>query len=175
MPSPVGHALAGYAVGTLVAGRPGGGRTSALDTVPGRLALFAGLACLPDIDFLFRSHSMYTHSVGAVFIVAVVAALVVRSPLALVAACAVAYGSHLLLDWLGRDTNPPLGIMALWPFSRDYYMSPVPLLEPVSRRFRLPNFWRHNFRVVGFEILLFGAMALAAHLGRGRTRGAGQV
>ena len=175
MPSPVGHALAGYAIGTLIAGAPAGGRRSALETIPARAALFAGLACLPDIDFLFRSHSMYTHSVGAVMIVTALAALLIRSPLALVAACAATYGSHLLLDWIGRDTNPPLGIMALWPFSRDYYMSPVSLLEPVSRRFQWEYFWSHNLRVVGFEVLLFGAMAMAAYLWRGRTRGAGAI
>ena len=108
-------------------------------------------------------------------IVTALAALLIRSPLALVAACAATYGSHLLLDWIGRDTNPPLGIMALWPFSREYYMSPVSLLEPVSRRFQWEYFWSHNLRVVGFEVLLFGAMAMAAYLWRGRTRGAGAI
>ena len=42
-----------------------------------------------------------------------------------VIACAIAlaYASHTLLDWLGTDSSPPIGIMALWPFSRDYYES----------------------------------------------------
>ena len=139
-----------------------------------RAALFAGLACFPDIDFLFHSHSTYTHSVGAVLIVTALAALTIRRPL-LVAACAATYGSHLLLDWLGRDTNPPLGIMALWPFSRAYYMAPVPIIEPVSRNFHWAYFWSHNLKVVGLEILIFGAMALAAHRWRGQARGAGTV
>jgi membrane-bound metal-dependent hydrolase YbcI (DUF457 family) len=173
MPSPLGHALAGYAAGTLVAGRPDGG-TSGLDTIPGRAALFAGLACLPDVDLLFHSHSTYTHSVGAMLIVTALAALAIRRPL-LVAACAAAYGSHLLLDWLGRDTNPPLGIMALWPFSRAYYMAPVPIIEPVSRNFHWQYFWSHNLKVVGVEILIFGTMALAAHRWRGRAQGADRV
>ena len=139
-----------------------------------RAALFAGLACFPDIDFLFHSHSTYTHSVGAVLIVTVMAALTIRRPL-LVAACAATYGSHLLLDWLGRDTNPPLGIMALWPFSRAYYMAPVPIIEPVSRNFHWAYFWSHNLKVVGLEILIFGAMALAAHRWRGQAREARTV
>jgi hypothetical protein len=112
--------------------------------------------------------------VGALLIVTVLAALAIRRPL-LVAACAATYGSHLLLDWLGRDTNPPLGIMALWPFSRAYYMAPVPIIEPVSRNFHWAYFWSHNLKVVGLEILIFGAMALAAHRWRGRARGAGAV
>ena len=36
-------------------------------------------------------------------------------------AVALAWGSHILLDWLSNDTRPPLGVMALWPFTRDYY------------------------------------------------------
>ena len=170
MPSPVGHALAGYAAGTLVAGRPQRSRT-ALGSLAARIALFAGLACLPDIDFLFGAHSMYTHSVGAALIVAAAAALMIRRPVSLVAACGLAYGSHIVLDWLSRDTNPPLGIMALWPFSREYYMAPWPIIEPVSRRYHWQYFWSHNLKVVTLEILIFGSLALGAHVWRGRARG----
>jgi membrane-bound metal-dependent hydrolase YbcI (DUF457 family) len=163
MPSPVGHALAGYAVGTLIAGskKPdvaGSGRPH----VARRMLLFAALACLPDIDFLFGTHATYTHSVGAILIVAAVLALVLR-PWTLVLAGTLAYASHPLLDWLGRDTSPPLGIMALWPFSTDHFMSPVPIIEPVSRRYWLPNFWSHNLKVVTIEIVVFGGLALAVH------------
>ena len=33
-------------------------------------------------------------------------------------ATGLAYATHTLLDWLGTDASPPIGIMALWPFSR---------------------------------------------------------
>ncbi len=158
MPSPVGHALAGYVVGASIAG-PALARHRAL--------LFAALACLPDIDFLFGTHATYTHSVGAITIVAAVLALVLR-PWDLVLAGTLAYASHPLLDWLGRDTSPPLGIMVLWPFSTEHYMSPVPLITPVSRRYWLPNFWIHNLKVVTLEILVFGGLALAVHRWRPR-------
>jgi membrane-bound metal-dependent hydrolase YbcI (DUF457 family) len=171
MPSPVGHALAGYAAGTLVAGRPPSRSSAPLSSVPARIVLFAGLGCLPDIDFLFGTHSTYTHSVGAALIVAAVAAVAIRKPLSLVAACPIAYASHLVLDWLSRDTNPPLGIMMLWPFSREYYMAPWPIIEPVSRRYHWEYFWSHNLKVVSLEILIFGSLALAVHLWRGRSRG----
>jgi membrane-bound metal-dependent hydrolase YbcI (DUF457 family) len=161
MPSPVGHALAGYVVGASIAG-PALTRHRAL--------LFAALACLPDIDFLFGMHATYTHSVGAIMIVAAALALVLRpwGPLdsargRLVLAGTLAYASHPLLDWLGRDTSPPLGIMMLWPFSTQHFMSPVPLITPVSRRYWLPNFWTHNLKVVTVEILVFGGLALAVH------------
>ena len=73
-----------------------------------------------------------------------------------------AYGSHLLFDFIGRDTSPPLGIMALWPFSRDYFMSPVSILEPVSRRYWLPGFWMHNVKVGLSELAIFGTFAALA-------------
>lgn len=126
------------------------------------MLFFAGLACLPDIDFLFGTHATYTHSVGAIAIVAAVLALTIeRWPLVL--AGTLAYASHPFLDWLGRDTSPPLGIMVLWPFTTEHYMSPVPIIEPVSRRYWWPNFWSHNLKVVATEILVFGSLALAVH------------
>jgi membrane-bound metal-dependent hydrolase YbcI (DUF457 family) len=162
MPSPVGHALAGYVVGTSIAGRPRLADGSGLASARNRMLLFAGLACLPDVDFLFGTHATYTHSVGAIMIVAVALALAVR-PWTLVLAGTLAYASHPFLDWLGRDTSPPLGIMVLWPFSTEHYMSPVPIIEPVSRRYWWPNFWSHNLKVVTSEILVFGGLALAVH------------
>jgi hypothetical protein len=170
MPSPVGHALAGYAAGAFIAGHASQSG-SLIDRIPARIVLFAGLACLPDIDFVFRRHSMYTHSTGAVLAVAVVSAIFLRPAWAMVAACAAAYGSHMLLDWLGQDTSAPIGIMALWPFSGRYYQAPVPIFIPVSRRYSLPNFWTHNLYVVSIEILVFGTLALAAHWTRGRING----
>src|SRR5215211_3307748 len=121
MASPVGHALAGYAVGMLVAGRADRGAGFPASTRD-RVLLFAGLACLPDVDFLFHAHSMYTHSIGAVLAVTAVAAAC-RWPARVVMACAAAYGSHLLLDFLGNDTAPPIGIMARWPFDSGYYQT----------------------------------------------------
>ena len=173
MASPIGHALAGYAAGVLVAGREEG-RTTFPANTRDRILLFAGLACLPDVDFLFGAHSMYTHSIGAVLAVAVAAAVAFRPVWRLVAACGVAYGSHLLLDWLGNDTSPPIGIMALWPFDNGYYQIPVPIFMPVSRRYWLPNFWQYNLLVIAIEVALFGTLALAAHwyVNRDRNRGA---
>jgi membrane-bound metal-dependent hydrolase YbcI (DUF457 family) len=166
MPSPVAHALAGYVVGASVAGpaRPAaaGSAASFMRRMQQKGILFAALGCLPDIDFLFGTHATYTHSIGAIVIVAAALALVLR-PWPLVLAGTLAYASHPFLDWLGRDTSPPLGIMVLWPFSTGHFMSPVPLITPVSRRYWLPNFWSHNLKVVTVEILIFGGLALAVH------------
>ncbi len=162
MPSPVGHALAGYAVGALIAGRPTLGTGARLWPPPALMVAWAALGCAADIDFLFGAHSMYTHSVGAALIVGLALAAF-RLPLRLVLAGAAVYASHPLLDALGYDTNPPLGIMAFWPFSSDYYISPVAVLTPVSRRFNWEFFWSHNLKVVTSEILIFGILALLVY------------
>lgn len=167
MPSPVGHALAGFAAGALVAGSPP--RGSFLASASRRALLFATLACLPDLDLLVGAHTMYTHSVGAVFLVTLLA-WASGSRWSLVAACTLAYATHPFLDWLGRDASPPLGIMALWPFGSDYFMAPQPIITPVSRRYWLPGFWSHNLRVVSTEILVFGSIAAAAYWFRWRRR-----
>ena len=50
-------------------------------------------------------------------------------------ACAAAYASHVLLDWLARDTTAPIGIMALWPFSHAHYESDLHIFGAISRRY----------------------------------------
>jgi hypothetical protein len=129
MPSPIGHALAAAAVGWAV-DRP---RPSVRRTL---LLVAVGLA--PDLDLLFGTHSTYTHSVGAIAVVTVVAWFVTRD-VRLTAAIAAAWASHLLLDWLGSDSRDPIGIMALWPFSTEHYQSELYVFDAISRRYWMPE------------------------------------
>lgn len=123
---------------------------------------FALLGVLPDVDLLFGSHSTYTHSIGAAAIVLGVARIVTgRWRWAL--AAALAYGSHILLDWMGNDTTPPIGIMALWPVTWDFYESTVHLFMPISRRYWLPGFLQHNLTAIVREVLIVGPFALFAY------------
>jgi hypothetical protein len=48
--------------------------------------------------------------------------------------CAAAYGSHLLLDWLGVDRYPPLGLQLLWPINHEWYISGVDLFRQTARQ-----------------------------------------
>jgi inner membrane protein len=166
MPSPVGHALGGMIAGWGAAGRrpwPAWVRQA---------IVFAVVGILPDLDLLFGAHSGPTHSVGAAAIVAVMAWGLsgFRARPAVVIAIFAAYGSHIFLDWLADDTSPPLGIMALWPFSHEYFMSPVAVMPAISRRYWLPGFWGHNLRALLFEIVVLLPIAALVWWGRGYLR-----
>jgi inner membrane protein len=180
MPSPIGHALAGIVVAWTAdlvpgdrawrdapcspswLGRAGGGVT----------LLCAGLAAAPDLDLaLPYAHRTFTHSIGAVVFVAVVAAaLTARAgrPVArLTLMCAVAYASHLLLDWLGVDRYPPLGIMALWPISHAWYISGLDVFRQTAR---LRVFTRAamlvNAKAIAQELAILAPVAFALWLVR---------
>ena len=144
MPSPIGHALAGIAVAWTADLIPG---DRAWRTVPGTGTWYqraggltgacAGLAAAPDLDLAFAGHRTVTHSIGAVVFVGVVAAALAagaRRPIARVALmCAAAFGSHLLLDWLGADYYPPRGIQLMWPINREWYISGLDVFRQTAR------------------------------------------
>jgi inner membrane protein len=118
---------------------------------------------LPDADLLVGAHSGPTHGVGSALLVAVIVWVWLAShrrprrevSLRLAVACGLAYASHILLDWLGTDTSAPIGIMALWPFSRNYYQSGLQLFMAVSRRYWRPGlFWWPNFLALIRELLI---------------------
>ena len=165
MPSPLGHALGGLAAGWAVAG------PSAVDREPARRqvwrtgALFAALGMLPDIDLLFGAHSGPTHGLGAALIAGLVVLACRRQP-RLALGAAAAYASHTLLDWLGTDSSPPIGIKALWPFAHAYYESHLHLFGAISRRYWLPGFVEQNVRAVAWEVLVLLPVVLVVHFGR---------
>jgi membrane-bound metal-dependent hydrolase YbcI (DUF457 family) len=160
--------LGGVAAGWLVAGRATDVASPTRRLVPrgalgwrGTAFVFALLGAAPDLDLLVGSHSTYTHSVGAVAFTAVAARLLVpRRGAKWALACAAAVASHSLLDWLGNDTTPPIGIMALWPFTREFYQSSWPVFMAVSRRYWLPGFYLHNTVAVIREIVILAPAAI---------------
>jgi membrane-bound metal-dependent hydrolase YbcI (DUF457 family) len=145
MPTSIGHALAGAAAAWSVDLVPG---RRAWRTAPpaaswyrragnGLTLVCVALAAVPDADLLFRLHRTFSHSIGAVILVGVVAAAIAaltKRPVVRVASmCAVAYGTHLLLDWLAVDLMPPYGIQAFWPFSDAWYISPWIVFRQIER------------------------------------------
>ena len=180
MPTPVGHALAGVAVGCLitVGSRIGTKpvscrKPSSLDVfstwwLP--IYVFAFLGMLPDLDFLAGIHSTYTHSLGAATVVGIASAFLINTKrLRTAFALSAAYGSHVLLDWLGTDTVAPKGIMALWPLSQKYFLSEQQWFDYVCREYWLGECWGHNIKAVGWEIAILAPAAVAmAYLVRSR-------
>ena len=144
MPSPVGHALGGLIVGQTLA--------------PSALILCAAAGVLPDIDFAWGGHNRETHSLGA----AVIAGLVVfawqRNP-RLAIAVTLSWASHVLFDWLGSDDTPPLGVMALWPLTSNFYFADAYVFQAISRRYWLDNFFTHNAWAVAREVVILGPLA----------------
>jgi inner membrane protein len=174
MPSPIGHALGAIAAGWLL--EPDHTtRTPRLAAPRIATAGFAALGVAADLDLLVGAHRGPTHSVGAIVLVAIVTWLVLgRRPgrARWAVASAAAYGSHLLLDWLGSDTSAPFGIPALWPFSSAYLQAPWPLFLAVSRRIHQPElFWIPNALAIAREVLvLLPVVVLVGYRSR-RSRG----
>jgi|SRR6266545_4673927 len=138
-----------------------------------RAALFAAAGVAPDLDLIVGAHSGPTHSLGAAAIAGVVAWVWLRGigwRGGGITACAIAlaYASHTLLDWLGADSSPPIGIMALWPFSRDYYESQVHVFMAISRRYWLPEFWASNARALAGELAILLPLAALVCFARRR-------
>jgi hypothetical protein len=166
MPSPVAHTLAGLTVHVLAA-------RSRDDLRDWRRALVvAGAALAPDVDLLFRfvdgrnHHNNETHSIGAAILAGLAAAAALprlrfSRPGALAWAVGFGWATHIGLDYLNRDTNPPIGLMALWPLSSAYYKFPWPIFLDIGRTLE----WQtlvHNLVAAAWEGALLVPLLWAA-------------
>ncbi|HYT67771.1 MAG TPA: metal-dependent hydrolase [Vicinamibacterales bacterium] len=149
MPSPVGHALGGIAIGWHAS------RRQNLRTA----AILAAVAIAPDLDLLLSDHRGISHSLGAACAAGVVAWIASRQP-RWGLAVALAWGSHVFLDWLSNDTRPPIGVMALWPMTREYYKASIEIFPPVSRRYWESRFWLYNLRALVVEVAILAPVTI---------------
>lgn len=162
MPTPVAHAIGGLAAAffTNSAARRAG-------LSPRLLIAAVAVAVAPDLDLLIGTHRTYTHSLGGVAIVGLAGWLLLRrrasNAPAAAAAITAAHGSHLLLDWLGKDPSNPPGLMILWPFSSTFFISGYGVFDAVSRRYWLPEqFIVGNLKSLGWELVVLLPMLLVA-------------
>jgi membrane-bound metal-dependent hydrolase YbcI (DUF457 family) len=175
MPSPLAHAVAGLAVHVLASPE----RVALSDRWRASLTVAAALA--PDLDLAFKlvdgrnHHNDEMHSVGAALAAAGLAWLFLRwrkhrPPLAAAVAVFLGWSSHLLLDYLNVDTHPPIGLLALWPFSGAYWKSPVPLFLDIGRTLS----WTavtHNAVAGAWEMVVLVPILLACWRYRSRQLG----
>jgi membrane-bound metal-dependent hydrolase YbcI (DUF457 family) len=159
MPTPVAHSLAGATIALL------SNRTGPVE--PKLLAATLVAACLADIDFgisylLGRNvHHHFTHGIGFAALFAGVVFLASRAlsrplPARDALILGVSYLSHLGLDLFSTDTAPPYGLQLLWPFSDEFYISPILLFDDVWRGTLVKLFGLHNWLAVSREILIVG-------------------
>jgi membrane-bound metal-dependent hydrolase YbcI (DUF457 family) len=166
MPSPVGHALGGIAAAWVAV--PSEARRH---RAVGSALVVAALAVAPDLDLLIHDHRGFAHSLGMAVVAGLIAWGLTRQPRWGLAATA-AIASHVFLDWLGTDTRPPIGVMAFWPVSRQYFESALHLFPAVSRRYWLAEFWVYNFKALAVEVCLLGPVTwvVLARVGRGERQ-----
>lgn len=167
MPTPIGHSLSGILIYLLFS------RTRNLWR-DWKWALFAAaLAAAPDLDFIpgwllgnyNEFHRGISHSLGGCFFIsASLWGLISKqnffSPRQFFIFLMALYGSHLVLDFFARDTAPPYGGKFLWPFSNQYFISPVPLFldlhrEPPQSLYSLRNIIGYISELVIFGVPLF--------------------
>jgi membrane-bound metal-dependent hydrolase YbcI (DUF457 family) len=165
MPSPLGHALAGLTVHVLTASD-----AREASSAP-RAALVVGAALAPDLDLLGRlldgqnHHQHELHSLGFALIAGFLALPVARGlrlpPLRTALACLLAWSSHVLLDYLAVDTSPPIGLMALWPWSDGYYHFPHPLFLDIGRTLDMETVVHDAWAMLRETLILTPVLALA--------------
>ena len=174
MPSPLGHGLAGLAIG--FAAEP----AAVAQTSGNRLSSFAVVGALvaaaPDLDLVYPGfHRTITHSVGATAVVMIIAAVVTgwvtgRVRWRWVLLVGAAHASHILMDWMGTDHFAPAGLQALWPFSRAFYISGWDIFPATERRLYLPDAWIINLRALIVEVGLMVPIAAMASYAKRRRR-----
>lgn len=164
MATPIGHALAGIAAGSLATGRH--------DLIGPRadLVLFAAVAVAADLDFIpglisgdmTYWHHGFSHSLGAALLCGLIMAYIghKRGGQAWWWAWAgfMVWGSHVLVDYLTLDTLPPHGVPLLWPLSGEYFRTDNWIFFDVKRGLSAQVFW-HDIKAAIWEVLVLAPLA----------------
>ena len=135
-------------------------------------------ANLPDIDYFFgalvdapnRYHHLWTHSLGFVLAVALVAALSARvwrfaPPLRAALLWGDVVLSHVAVDLLTMDQSVPYGVQLFWPVSGHFVLSSWTPFGDLWKGSNTAGFLsslvsRHNGETVLREIMILGPLVL---------------
>ena len=183
MSSPVGHFLAGGAF-SAAAQRVSRSRRM------GEIFLVFLFANLPDIDYLFgltagrpnKYHHQWTHSLFFAVLTGILVVLFLRiSRRRWDLKPGFIYGgvtlTHVLVDMVSADSSVPYGVQLLWPFSSEYYISPLTVLADLHKGMNNDGFIQsliceHNLYTVLRElVILLPLFAAAVFLRYGRHHG----
>jgi membrane-bound metal-dependent hydrolase YbcI (DUF457 family) len=169
MATPIGHLLAGAAIGTAL---------SRGSDVPRAAAIGAFVSVAADFDFLpglmlghlSRFHHQQSHSIVFALFAALLALLFAKEGrLRWAVLVGLAYASHLALDLLTFDDSPPHGIPIFWPWSTEVFQSPVTLFPNVPWGGGLV-LSAHNVNLLIRELGFLGPLFLGAFLYARRRR-----
>ncbi len=156
VPTPIGHGLAGIAAGWSIGGVAREDRQRLIT----QAAILAALGMAADLDLLVHWHSGPTHSVGAAAIAATAAAVwrwpIARDRWLIAAAAFAAWATHPLLDSLAPDTSPPIGVMAFWPLTTQYFITGLDIFMPIWRAPGNLKAIAHDLVAVAREIAILG-------------------
>jgi membrane-bound metal-dependent hydrolase YbcI (DUF457 family) len=122
------------------------------------------LANAPDLDYIpgllagdaHAFHHAYTHTLGWVLIVTGAGWLMLyrRVPgWRVVLVIPLALLSHLAADLVTADGSAPFGIMALWPITGDFFISPVSFYHRLAKSTLSEVFQWYNVSVVLTELV----------------------
>ena len=180
MPTPIGHLLAGAALAfvALPVAQKARSHVNPPDVASIRttradwalVALLAALAAAPDLDLLWQPHRTATHSLGSIIVITILARAVTGKVTAsasdgwrLAVLCGAAWGSHVVLDWMGADTSRPRGVQVLWPFSDQWFISGWDVFRRVERRHPFdPATMTSNLKAVAQEMAIMLPVVAAA-------------
>lgn len=184
MATPIGHAIAAYAVSQ--GGIRSDGKDKLLFLV---LCMFAAVA--PDLDFvpgiLSGQPALYHQGVSHSFIVGLLVSLIMAGFCRLTeydfrvrfTLFFLSYISHFILDFFGPDSRPPLGQPLFWPFSMSHYMAPFQIFPGVRHASSTSvgtTEWVstvlqiQNLKAIGVELLILLPLAMVSRAARNRLR-----
>lgn len=124
------------------------------------------MAHLPDIDYvpgvllgdINAFHHAYTHTLGWVAAVAAASWLLWRRSArvgwTVGVVLFVALASHVVSDMFSGDDGAPFGVMALWPFTDRFYISPESFFWSLRKGTWNDVFQWYNVRAALFELLV---------------------
>lgn len=174
MPTPVGHTIIGVALGCGYL-MPRGRLAAGFQILWEQRALFFVIllmANLPDVDYIpgilkgqiNAFHHEYTHTLGWIVAVAVASWLLWRRAervgWTVFAVLFAALASHLIADFFSDDGNPPYGILALWPFTDRFYISPVSIFWSLRKATWNDVFQWYNVRAALYEALILAPVVV---------------